>query len=103
MMEERRSAERLRTNINVRWESLKTQGGGQVCDLSVSGCFVLSGGEVNQGELLQLRLILDDQIVSLWGQVIYAVSEIGFAVRFILTDEDEHGLRALLDGLSASK
>jgi hypothetical protein len=39
----------------------------------------------------------------LWGQVIYAVSEIGFAVRFILTDEDEHGLRALLDGLSASK
>jgi hypothetical protein len=103
MMEERRSAQRLRTNINVRWESLKTEGGGQVCDLSAGGCFVLSGGEVDQGELLQIRLILDDQIVSLWGQVIYSVREMGFAVRFILTYEDGRHLRALLDELSAGE
>ena len=93
----------MRTNINVRWESLKTQGGGQVCDLSASGCFILSGGEVNQGELLQMRLILDDQIVSLWGQVIYSVREMGFAVRLILRDEDGRDLRGLLDGLSAGE
>jgi hypothetical protein len=103
MMEERRSAQRLRTNISVRWESLKTQGGGQVCDLSATGCFVLSGGELNQGELIQMRLILDDEIVSLWGQVIYAVSEMGFAVRFILTDEVGKHLNTLLDILSAAK
>jgi len=102
-MRERRSAGRLRTNIGVRWESLKTDGGGQVCDLSATGCFVLSGGEVNQGDLIQMRLILDDEIVTLWGQVIYALSEMGFAVRFILTDDDGRHLRALLDSLSAAK
>ncbi len=103
MMEERRRAQRLRTNINVRWESLKTQGAGQVCDLSATGGFVLSGGEVNQGELLQMRLIFEDEIVGLWGQVIYAVREMGFAVRFILTDDDGKDLSALLDRLSAAK
>ena len=102
-MEERRRAQRLRTNINVRWESLKTQGAGQVCDLSATGGFVLSGGEVNQGELLQMRLIFEDEIVGLWGQVIYAVREMGFAVRFILTDDDGKDLSALLDRLSAAK
>src|SRR6266404_7974416 len=102
MMEERRRAQRLRTNINVRWESLKTQGAGQVCDLSATGGFVLSGGEVNQGELLQMRLIFEDEIVGLWGQVIYAVREMGFAVRFILTDDDGKDLSALLDRLSAA-
>ena len=102
-MEERRSAERLRTNIKVRWESLKTEGGGSVCDLSASGCFVLSGGELNHGELIQMRLILDDEIVTLWGQVIYVVSEMGFAVRFMLTGDDGKHLRTLLDNLSAAK
>jgi hypothetical protein len=103
MMEERRSAKRLRTNINVRWESLKTEGGGQVCDLSASGCFVLSGGELNQGELIQMRLLLDDEIVSLWAQVIYAVSEMGFAARFVLTDDDSKHLSMFLDRLFAAK
>jgi len=102
MMEERRRAQRLRTNIKVRWESLKTQGAGQICDLSATGGFVLSGGDVDQGELLQMRLILDDEIVSLWGQVIYAVREMGFAVRLILTDDDGKHLSRLLDQLSAA-
>src|SRR5947207_14136438 len=97
MNEERRSGQRLRTNINVRWESLKAQGNGQVCDLSASGCFVLSGGKVNQGELIQARLILEDEIITLWGQVIYAISEMGFALRFLFAGEDGERWRALLD------
>lgn len=99
-MEERRSASRLRTNINVRWESLSTQGHGSVSDLSITGCFVLSGGEVNPCELLQMQLFDEDRVVTLWGRVIYAVSEMGFAVRFVLAQDEEQRLRKLLSDLS---
>jgi hypothetical protein len=88
-MQERRRANRLRTDIPVRWETLKTQGRGFVCDLSTSGCFVLSGGEVTRGELARLDLLMSDEIVSVWGTVVYAISEMGFAVRFLFGGHDE--------------
>ena len=102
-MEERRSAQRLHTNLNVRWESLKSQGRGSVCDLSAGGCFVLSGGEITPGELIQMQLFAGDEIVGLWGQIIYVVSEMGFAVRFVFARDDEQRLRSLLEDLSATK
>ncbi len=102
-MEERRSANRLRTNINVRWESLQTQGRGSVCDLSATGCFVLSGGDVNAGELIRMQFVLNDEIATLWGQLIYIVNEMGFAVRFVFASDDEQRLRRLLDDLSRSE
>jgi PilZ domain-containing protein len=82
-MQERRSANRLRTDINVRWETLRTQGRGLVCDLSSSGCFVLAGGEVTQGELTRLDLVLSDELLTVWGTVVYTIGEMGFAVRFL--------------------
>ena len=88
-MQERRNAPRLRTNISARWETLKSQGRGSVCDLSSGGCFVLTGGELSARELVRLELILDDQIVSVWGYVVYYVLEMGFAVRFVLQIEDD--------------
>jgi hypothetical protein len=101
-MEERRSTQRLRTNLNARWESLKSQGRGSVCDLSAGGCFVLSGGEVKSGELIQMQLFVEDQIVALWGQVIYVVSEMGFAVRFVFAQDDEQHVRSLIENLAAA-
>jgi len=88
-MQERRNAPRLRTNISARWETLKSQGRGSVCDLSSSGCFVLTGGELSTRELVRLELILDDEVVSVWGYVVYHVLEMGFAVRFVLQIEDD--------------
>lgn len=88
-MQERRSANRLRTNIHVRWETLKTQGRGTVCDLSSSGCFVLSGGEVARGELARLDLRVSDEMVTVWGTVVYGIGEMGFAVRFLFGGRDE--------------
>ena len=86
-MQERRAAKRIRTNINVRWETLKSQGRGAVCDLSSSGCFVLAGGEVVPRELARMDLSLPDQVMTFWGNVVYAVSEMGFAVRFVFGSE----------------
>jgi hypothetical protein len=68
---------------------LKSQGRGSVCDLSSGGCFVLTGGELSAKELVRLELILDDQIVTVWGYVVYHVQEMGFALRFVLQIEDD--------------
>ena len=96
-MQERRAAKRLRANINVRWETLKTQGRGAVCDLSASGCFVLTGGEVVPRELARMDLVLPDQANTLWGNVVYAVAEMGFAVRFVFGSEaDKESLERVI-------
>ena len=87
-MQARRSANRLRTDLNVRWETLKTLGRGLVCDLSSSGCFILSGGGVTRGELARLDLLVSDEILTVWGTVVYTISEIGFAVRFLFGDAE---------------
>jgi hypothetical protein len=50
---------------------------------------VLTGGEVSARDLVRLELILDDQIVTAWGYVVYHVLEMGFALRFVLQIEDD--------------
>ena len=99
MMQERRAAERLRININSRWEALKTQGRGAVCDLSTLGCFVLTSSEVKPGELIRLEVNFPQEVVSLWGQVVYTIAEMGFALRFAFGDEAD---KRVLDGLIGS-
>jgi hypothetical protein len=98
-MQERRTAERVRLSLRTRWETLMTQGRGTVCDLSSTGCFVLSGGEVNPGELTRLEIHFPEGIASVWGAVVYGIAEMGFAIRFKFAGESES--RAL-DKLIAS-
>jgi hypothetical protein len=92
-MQERRTASRFRTNVNVRWETLKSQGRGEVCDLSSSGCFVLSGGDLAASDLVRLDLLLTHEVATAWGYVVYEVPQMGFALRFAFADE--HGQRRL--------
>jgi hypothetical protein len=90
-MQERRTAERIRLNLKVRWEGLMTQGRGAVSDLSSTGCFVLSGGEAATGELIRLQIEFPRDVGIVWGQVVYSVAEIGFALRFAFGSEEEQG------------
>jgi c-di-GMP-binding flagellar brake protein YcgR len=100
-MQERRAAKRVRANINVRWETLKTQGRGAVFDLSSSGCFVLAGGEVTPRELARMELALTDQVAIFWGNVVYTISEMGFAVRFVFASEaDKESLERMIEKAS---
>lgn len=99
-MQERRTAERVRASLNARWEGLFSQGRGAICDLSRGGCFVLAGGEVTSGELLRLEIVLPDQIALVWGHVVYAIAEMGFALRFAFNSDDE---MAALAGLIGSE
>jgi len=101
-MQEQRGSPRLRVDLNVRWETLKSQGSGQISDLSASGCFVLTGGDAAARELTRLQITSEQQVAVLWGQVVYVVNEIGFAVRFIFRDEsDETAINELLQELQS--
>ena len=95
-MQERRTAERVRIDLNARWEGLFSQDRGAICDLSSAGCFVLTGGEVTTGELVRLEIIFPSQISLVWGQVVYAIGEMGFALRFAFTSDDEMAALASL-------
>jgi PilZ domain len=100
-MQERRAAERFRIDLHVRWEALRTQGRGAVCDLSSLGCFVLASAEVKPGQLIRLEINFPQEVASLWGQVVYAVAEIGFALRFAFGDEaDQDSLGRLIESLN---
>jgi hypothetical protein len=101
-MQERRSANRLRTNISVRWETLKTQGRGSVCDLSSTGCFVLTGGEVTPGELARLDLRVTNEMLTVWGTVVYTIGEMGFAVRFLFGGREEEDFNKAIRVLEAA-
>ena len=89
---------RVRIDLNARWEGLVSQGRGAICDLSPTGCFVLTGGEVTTGELIRLEIILPSQLAFVWGHVVYAVAEMGFALRFAFNSDDEMGALASLIG-----
>src|SRR6266852_641388 len=100
-MQERRTTERIRINLKARWEGLFSEGRGAICDLSRTGCFVLTGGEVKAGELVRLEMHFPGRIDLAWGQVVYAVAEMGFALRFALGDDEDHrALDELVEGLS---
>ena len=97
-MQERRNAQRLRANLNVRWETLKTSGRGAVCDLSSSGCFVLTGGQITSQELVRMNIVLPNEIATVWGNVVYTISEMGFAVRFVFGSEADQQLIQRMTG-----
>jgi PilZ domain len=100
-MQERRTSERIRLNLNSRWESLTTQGKGSVCDLSSIGCFILTSGDVNTGDLVRLEILFPDEVASLWGEVVYDIVEMGFALRFKFGGETEKlRLDKLIQGLT---
>jgi hypothetical protein len=100
-MQERRTAARLRLNLNARWEGLLTEGRGAVSDLSSAGCFVLAGGPVTKGELIRLQIDSPREVGIVWGQVVYSIAEIGFALRFIFgSDEERRALGRLLDSVN---
>jgi hypothetical protein len=105
MEKERRAAPRARVNLPARWEGVLSRESATVTDLSRSGCFVLSGGKVEKKELVWLEIQLpDEDTVHFWAEVVDEASEIGFALRFnSSSDEDEELLAQFLDSVFQGK
>lgn len=98
-MDDRRRAPRVKVDLAARWEGVLNQEQAQVTDLSTSGCFVLTGGKVENKELVRLEIDLPNQDpLYLWAEVVDAAYEIGFAVRFTaIEDIDEKRLSEFID------
>ncbi len=76
---ERRKNERVKVNIKARWEGVLEQKEGTIVDLSIGGCFILTAHLVEIGELIRLEM---ENSLVIWGEVIYQIEEMGFALKF---------------------
>ena len=80
---ERRRAKRYKVNFQARWEGVWASREATVRDLSACGCFVLTDDLVKTGERVRLELLLPrGGRITIWGSVVYQVSEVGFAFNF---------------------
>ena len=105
MESDRRSAPRARVKLPARWEGVVSRENATVTDLSRSGCFVLTGGNVELKELVWLEIQLtEQQKVNFWAEVVNEASEIGFALKFNSTSpEDETALATYLERMFQSQ
>ena len=105
MEKDRRSAPRVRVKLPARWEGVLSRENATVTDLSRNGCFVLSGGKVEVKELVWLEIKLTEtQAINFWAEVVDEASEIGFALRFnSSSQEDEEALAQFLESIFQSQ
>ncbi len=90
---ERRRNERVRASLPATWEGVLESHGGTVVDLSTSGCFILTKDSVQPKELVRLDVQLPTgNGLLLWGEVVYVVEDMGFALRFMGVGEGERGV-----------
>ena len=82
--DERRSTNRYPLDIPVEWEAASGRQPGTLSDVSFDGCFVLSNGDVADGDNVKIFLPLGDGMkVQFDGRIANHVFEIGFGVKFV--------------------
>ena len=104
MQRERRSAPRVQVNLPARWEGILSRQEATITDLSIDGCYVLSGGKVECKEVVRLEIIFPDQDpIYFWAEVVEEAEEIGFGARFTVVDvADKERLEAFISKTQAS-
>jgi hypothetical protein len=94
--EKKRKAPRISVHLDVAWEGLFGKQKGTISDISVSGCYVLSSGEVIDGEIVKIiPLRLPDINVVIKGEVRHHHHDLGFGMQFVDIEDDE--MQFLLD------
>lgn len=98
---ERRRNERYTVTIDVEWENADGRSKGTLSDISAEGCFILTAGEVSDGETVKVFLPLAGGMKAQFAAlVVNHVYEIGFAVRFIeLTAAQSDYLKKFVESL----
>jgi hypothetical protein len=81
--EERRTVNRYTVQADVEWQTAGERQSGTLSDISLDGCFVLSDGNVVDGEPVRIFIPLADGMkVEFTGRITNHVLEIGFGARF---------------------
>jgi hypothetical protein len=98
MDKNRRSDERVSTNLPARWDGLSGQNEARIEDLSMGGCFVNTRGRVDIGEIVGIEMKLPSgEWLQLRGEVASYMAGTGFGVLFtFLTEDEEEVLRGLI-------
>jgi hypothetical protein len=90
MTDEKRSSDRIPTNLSARWHGVSGAHEGRIEDLSPTGCFVNTRGAVDVGERISLLIQLPSGAwVPLRGSVAFFQQMTGFSVAFALDDEKQ--------------
>jgi hypothetical protein len=94
---DRRQSERVYVRLNARWEGVLARCEGNIVDLSTTGCFVLTADRVKPKELIRVEIQLPTEgWLYLWGEVVYRIEEMGFALRFTGVSDMEQAMLDLL-------
>jgi hypothetical protein len=99
MTDEKRKSDRLPLVLEVSWEGSGSKSVARTTDISATGCFVDTLGQVGAGDILNLRFKPPDgNYISLEGKVVYQQPGVGFGVRFTrMADSDRRHLEAILN------
>ena len=99
MAEERRREERVSLMLDVRWENLSGKHTARISDLSLSGCYVETLGQVTVGEVVRFEVHLPTgRWMPLIGEVVYQLPAMGFGLQFrTMTRMQREVLASLLD------
>jgi PilZ domain len=81
---ERRAHPRVKGPFEGFWDGAGTQSG-RIVDLSVSGCFIESVTLPTVGQPVTVSIAVTGGQINLPAEVVYAESNLGFAVRFVET------------------
>jgi hypothetical protein len=96
-VDERRQCERVRLPLEVRWEGLSGRHAARVYDLSLSGCYVETLGQVTRGERIRFEVELPTgRWLSLEGEVMHEQPNMGFGLRLVNLSETSLGMLAHL-------
>jgi hypothetical protein len=97
-MNDRRSENRLEVCLDAVWDGNSGNHSARITDLSEGGCYIDTLGQAQVGEVLNLKLQLQEgDRLELTVEVAHQMPPIGFGVRFVdLTSEQIEKLRSLL-------
>ena len=98
MTEDRRTDERVSTNLSARWDGISGTHEARIEDVSLGGCFVNTVGRADLGEIVVLEFKLPSKDwLQLRGEVVSYQEGIGFGIVFsFLTEDEEYALRELI-------
>ena len=98
MTYDRRTDERINTNLPAKWDGLSGIHEARIEDVSLGGCFVNTARRVDVGEIVGVDIKLPSgEWLKLRGEVVAYQEGIGFGVVFpFLTEDEDQSLRELI-------
>ncbi len=98
MTNNRRSDQRIPTNLQAKWSGVSGTHDARIEDLSLGGCFVNTTGRVDEGEIVGVEIELrPGHWLELRGEVASYQIGFGFGLLFsFLSEDEEEALRDFL-------